>query len=1537
MKRSFIVLCVCALSLICNVLTLRANQAQSKEARPLKLNAPVESDLSGSQKHFYSVKLEKRDFVNVIVDQRNIDVLVSLSAPDGQLLAKMDSKNGRLWRETLSCIAEVGGTYSVVVEAQQNDAGNGHYTIHISELRATTEPDQKRIQAEKALSDGRKLFDLGESSLPSAAAKFAEAVSLWHEMGERYWEAVSLTNLGWTNNALAKNDHALAAHTYALTIYRELKDRVGEGKALNGLGSIYRDLNEHQKARDCFQQALAIRRELKDRVGEASILGNIGSSYSMTGEYQSGIPYYQQALTIWRELKNRAGEASSLDSLAMAHYFQGSYEECLELYGQTLPIQQELQDRDGEATSLQRMSWAYGKLEQNDKAIHCLEQAIGIRRELRDHAGEASALSDLASVHSTTKQYQKASDEYQRTLAMQRELKNRLGEARTLNSLGFVSFMTNECAKAVDWYEQSLNIYHELKRRADEASTLSRLGDCNDSLKNYEQAIAWHQQALVIQRELKDRAGQAMSLDKIGYSHFKKGSYRTGKESEIAIECYEQALAMERELNDKAGEARILDDLGFVYYMTQQFEKAINLYNQSLTVQRGLRDRDAEARTLDKLADGYIGWREYEKAIVYSEQSLAIRRERKDRVKEAATLRALGNEYGHLKQFDASLNHFEQALAIMRELKDPAGEADVFNFMASMYFDVDEYQKATSFHERSLTIARDIQDRAKEAACLAQLGKDYIQLSQYERAIGYLEKAIVIRRELKDADGEREDLQSLGQSCLSLGLLGQGIAYIEQALKIARDAKSRSAEGQSLILVGGLYAVLGRGQKAVNYLDEASNIARELKDSQLETGAIFGRGLAQLSLRQQQKAIDSFQEVLSIARETKNRSAEGAALLGFVFAYITLNQPDKVIEYSEQVLTVARETKQRSAELTPLTTLGIAYVSLKRFDKAAAYLEQALVLARELKSRQSEATVLGMLMICRAERQEPRLAIILGKKSVNLLQEVRTDLHDINQSLEQSFIQRWQSCYRYLADLLVAQGRLPEAQQVLGLLKQQEYFEFVRRDAGATSLTQVQINFTAAEAEMEKEFSAISGRIAEIGAQHAALLALSNRSAEQEKKLSELESQLESANQAFQKFLDQLDLELSKNKPGNDVATLRESQALMTTLRELNAVALYTIVGKDKYRVILITPDVQKAYEFPITEADLNKKIYAFREVLQDPHTDPRPQAEELYRILIGPELARDIAQTKAPTIMWSLDGTLRYLPVAALHDGQKYLVENYRNVVFTLASREHLKDPVSPKWQALGVGVSREREVFDAESKTSLRFPALPGVRAELSGIVRQETSGATSSGILEGKVMLDDSFTVDALKSLLRLRGGDQPYKVVHIASHFNFQPGDETKSFLLLGDGTLSLARLKSMSSLFDKVELLTLSACNTATGGSGEGKEVEGFAVLAQRQGAEAIIATLWPVSDSSTSQLMQQFYRLREATQGTTKAEALRQAQLALLHGELREPSENTKGARASLAVNADKDSTGARFVTDPQRPFAHPYYWAPFILIGNWK
>jgi CHAT domain-containing protein len=328
---------------------------------------------------------------------------------------------------------------------------------------------------------------------------------------------------------------------------------------------------------------------------------------------------------------------------------------------------------------------------------------------------------------------------------------------------------------------------------------------------------------------------------------------------------------------------------------------------------------------------------------------------------------------------------------------------------------------------------------------------------------------------------------------------------------------------------------------------------------------------------------------------------------------------------------------------------------------------------------------------------------------------------------------------------------------------------------------------------------------------------------------------------------------------------------------------------------------------------------------VQNPSTDPRPLARELYGILIAPVL-KDLEQARAETLMWSLDGALRYLPLAALYDGERYMVERYRNVVFTPATQANLKDRPRAQLKGLGFGVS----------KAHAGFGALPSVPEELNSIFREDsapTPGPEARGVLPGRVLMDEEFTGEALRNALRQR-----YPLVHIASHFAFKPGDETDSSLLLGDGgLLTLAQIKSATNLFGGVDLLTLSACDTASGGaSTDGREVESFGVLAQRQGAKAVLASLWPVADVSTRLLMQEFYRLRGGGEGMTKVEALRRAQLALLRGEAKAAA-GAAPSRSHIVGSAAAGSKAAPpFTHDPRAPFAHPYHWAPFILIGNW-
>ena len=291
-------------------------------------------------------------------------------------------------------------------------------------------------------------------------------------------------------------------------------------------------------------------------------------------------------------------------------------------------------------------------------------------------------------------------------------------------------------------------------------------------------------------------------------------------------------------------------------------------------------------------------------------------------------------------------------------------------------------------------------------------------------------------------------------------------------------------------------------------------------------------------------------------------------------------------------------------------------------------------------------------------------------------------------------------------------------------------------------------------------------------------------------------------------------------------------------------------------------------------------------------------------------------------------DDILRYLPFAALSDGKQYLIEHYALAIHTEVAIGAID--VKPKvgqWQVDAFGVSQAWP----------NHKALPAVPLEMDSVKQ-------ALGDKRSRIKLDPAFT--ELSLLDAIKGNGQP-GVMHVASHFKFITGSD-ESYLLLGDGqTLSLGAIKKKRVRFDRVDLLALSACETAVG---EGKndigiEVEGLGVLAQRQGAHAVLATLRQVADTSTAQLMGEFYRQRLQGNAITKAQALQQAQLALLNGNTQ--SQNaTASASPGATMDASqednrglpqpKPATNPSTAADPNRPWAHPFFWAPFVLMGNW-
>ena len=377
-----------------------------------------------------------------------------------------------------------------------------------------------------------------------------------------------------------------------------------------------------------------------------------------------------------------------------------------------------------------------------------------------------------------------------------------------------------------------------------------------------------------------------------------------------------------------------------------------------------------------------------------------------------------------------------------------------------------------------------------------------------------------------------------------------------------------------------------------------------------------------------------------------------------------------------------------------------------------------------------------------------------------------------------------------------------------------------------------------------------------------------------------------------------------------------------------NTVAVYTVVAFNGYSALVVTPDKVFSVTEPIKGADLNKKALELWKLLRSPKYDPRAASNELYKIVFAPIAAKLPKDTK--TILWSLDGNLRYIPMATLFDGKQYLVERYQNVVFTRANKEQMTRDMGSGRSGTGMGSSEAHTVISGAD--SFKAAALPSVKTELGRIFRQDSRGG-----LKGDVLLDERFTRAAMLDVMKIH---RP--LVHIASHFRFVAGDEANSFLMLGDGSpFTLDEMKQQKDLFSGVELLTLSACQTAAQRpDANGREVDGFAELAQRLGAGAVMASLWEVSDNSTAELMTRFYQ-NYTKAGASKATAIRNAQLALLKGEYKTLSSvNRQLTQDSAETEIDFKINPAKlhlFKPNQNAPFAHPFYWSPFILIGNWK
>lgn len=339
----------------------------------------------------------------------------------------------------------------------------------------------------------------------------------------------------------------------------------------------------------------------------------------------------------------------------------------------------------------------------------------------------------------------------------------------------------------------------------------------------------------------------------------------------------------------------------------------------------------------------------------------------------------------------------------------------------------------------------------------------------------------------------------------------------------------------------------------------------------------------------------------------------------------------------------------------------------------------------------------------------------------------------------------------------------------------------------------------------------------------------------------------------------------------------------------------------DRLELILVTSQGQPVRKVVnVSRAEVLRVAQVWKRRVTDPElgTAHLAPSQQMHDWLIQP-LEADLQNQQINNLVFILDTGLRSLPLAALHDGQQYIVERYSIGLMPSLSLSDTTYVDIRNAEVLGMGAS----------KFSNQQP-LPAVPTELKTITSQ---------LWSGKSFLNEGFT---LKNL-QLQRQQKPYGIIHLATHGEFKPGAPNNSYIQLWDSQLKLDRLRELGWNNPAVELAVLSACRTALGD----EEAElGFAGFAVQAGAKSVLASLWYVSDEGTLGLMSEFYdQLKVAP---IKAEALRRTQLAMIKGEVKLQNGQLKISDTNINLPPTLTALG-------DKDLQHPYFWSAFTMIGN--
>ena len=433
-ERYFDFLCKASPDLLCRsfslclaiVVLLIALKSSAAQTAPiaLELSKPIECTINAGETHSYTLNLRSGQYAHLTVDQRGVDVVVSIYTPDGTKVAQVDMPNGDKGVEPVFLVAETSGAYRVeVLSTSPKKAGN--YEVKLEELRAATEPDRNHVAAQRLFTEAKALRnERTQRSYQQAIEKYDAAFVIWQNVNEKLMQAFTLHEAGNIYGDIGEFQKAIDSHTKAAALYKEAKSPRGEAAVTVNIGWVYGELGDTQNRLAMYDRAAAIYQTVGDI--DPVLISNFGSTYAKLGQYQRALDIHLRVLEMRRPLGEPLGLGITLRNIGDCYEHLGNKQKALDSFNESLPFLEKAGNHFYTASTLVNLGLIHESLGQKEKALDYFNQSLKIRQRISDERGVGNALFYIARVERDLGHLSEARKQIEAALTLVERLRTRV-------------------------------------------------------------------------------------------------------------------------------------------------------------------------------------------------------------------------------------------------------------------------------------------------------------------------------------------------------------------------------------------------------------------------------------------------------------------------------------------------------------------------------------------------------------------------------------------------------------------------------------------------------------------------------------------------------------------------------------------------------------------------------------------------------------------------------------------------------------------------------------------------------------------------------------------------------------------------------------------------------------------------------------------------------------------------------------------------------------------------------------------------------